>query len=58
MPPILGYRGSDGAIMIFDGVTRATRVAKLLPGTTICVEIMRTIAKPLAHLPLLGDALP
>ena len=26
MPPVLAYRGSDGALMIYDGVTRATRV--------------------------------
>ena len=32
MPPVLAYRGSDAAIMIYDGVTRATRVASLLPG--------------------------
>ena len=28
MPLVLAYRGSDGAIMIYDGVTRATRIAK------------------------------
>ena len=30
MPPVLAYRGSDARLMIYDGVTRATRVAKLL----------------------------
>jgi hypothetical protein len=29
MPPLFVYRGSDGELMISDGVTRATRVAKL-----------------------------
>lgn len=58
MPPVLVYRGSDGAIMIYDGVTRAMRVARLLPGRTIRVEVMRTITKPVGHLPLLGDLLP
>lgn len=58
MPPVLAYRGSDAAIMIYDGVTRATRVAKLLPGRTIRVEVMRNLTKPVGHLPLLGDTLP
>ncbi len=44
--------------MIYDGVTRATRVANLLPGRTVRVEVIRTIAKPVGHLPLLGDTLP
>ena len=54
----IAYRGSDGAIMIYDGVTRAARVAKLLPGQTVRVEVMRTIGKPFGHLPRLGDTLP
>jgi len=58
MPPVLAYRGSDAAIMIYDGVTRATRVARMLPGRTVRVEVMRTIAKPVGHLPTLGDTLP
>ena len=29
MPALWVYRGSDGALMIYDGVTRATRVAML-----------------------------
>jgi hypothetical protein len=32
IPPILVYRGSDGALIIFDGVTRANRIAKLRLG--------------------------
>lgn len=57
MPPVLAYRGSDAALMIYDGVTRATRVARLLPGRTVRVEVMRTIGKPVGHLPLLGETL-
>jgi len=33
MPPPEVKRGSDGELVIFDGVTRATRVAKYRPGT-------------------------
>ena len=42
MPPPLVYRGSDGALMLIDGVTRATRIAKLAAGTTIRVGVIRT----------------
>ena len=35
MPPVLVYRGSDGEWMVSDGVTRATRAAKLCPGLII-----------------------
>ncbi len=58
MPPVLAYRGSDAAVMIYDGVRRAARVAKLLPSRTVRVEVMRTLATPVGHLPLLGDTLP
>jgi hypothetical protein len=58
MPPLVAYRGSDGELMVYDGVTRATRVARLLPGTTVRVEIMRTLSQPVGHLPTIGDKLP
>ena len=58
MPPVLAFRGSDGAIMIYDGVTRATRVARMLPGRKVRVEVMRTIPQPLGHMPLLKGTLP
>src|ERR1700676_4292283 len=35
MPPLEVYRGTDGELMIYDGLTRATRVAKLLPGQLV-----------------------
>ncbi len=58
MPPLLAYRGADGLIMIYDGVTRATRVAKLLPGVLVRVEVIRTLKQPVGHLPTIGDKLP
>jgi hypothetical protein len=58
MPPLLAYRGSDGELMIYDGVTRATRVAKFLPGITVRVEIIRTILRPFGHLTTIGETLP
>jgi hypothetical protein len=35
MPPLQVVRGKDGHLRINDGVTRATRAAKLRPGTLI-----------------------
>jgi hypothetical protein len=35
MPTVEVYRGSDAELVIYNGVTRATRVAKLLPGQFI-----------------------
>ncbi len=58
MPPLLVYRGSDRELMIYDGVTRATRLAKLLPGATVRVEVMRTLPRPVGLLPTIGDKLP
>jgi hypothetical protein len=58
MPYLIAYRGSDGELMVYDGVTRATRVAKLLPGTTVRVEVMRTLRHPVGLLPTVGDKLP
>lgn len=40
MPLILVTEGKDGELQITDGVTRATRIAKLLPGTTVLVEVI------------------
>jgi hypothetical protein len=33
MPPIAVYKYSDGTLIVFDGLTRATRIAKLSRGT-------------------------
>lgn len=57
MPPLLAYEGSDGVLELLDGVTRATRVAKLLPGTTIRVEVIGRLQRPHALSRRIGDAL-
>ena len=48
-------RGSDGELVIFDGVTRATRVAKYLPGTPITVEVTGQLKGPVGALPTVGE---
>jgi hypothetical protein len=58
MPPPWVYRGSDGALMIYNGGTRATRVARLAPGTLITVEVVREAKVPLGRLPTIGDLIP
>ena len=58
MQPIWVYRGSDDALLISNGVTRATRVAKLLPGETVPVQVIGTLRRPFGHLPTIGEHLP
>ena len=57
MPPLLAYEGSDGVLELVDGVTRATRVAKLLPGRTIRVEVVGKLRRPHAQSRRIGDSL-
>ena len=57
MPPLIAYEGSDGILELFDGVTRATRVAKLLPGTTVQIEVIGKLKRPRAGNRRVGDAL-
>jgi hypothetical protein len=58
MPVLWVYRGTDGALMIYEGVTRASRVAKLLPGTLVRVEVVGDLPAACRHLPTIGDYLP
>src|SRR5438132_5585615 len=58
MPPIWVTEGSDGALVINDGVTRATRAAKLAPGRLVTVEIIARVRRPVGRLPRIRDFLP
>lgn len=58
MPPPWVYRGSDGALVLYNGVSRATRIAKLAPGMTIRVEVVGGLTRPVGHFPKVGDTLP
>jgi hypothetical protein len=55
IPPREVKRGSDGELVIFDGVTRATRVAKHLPGILIPAEVTGTLTGPVGALPKVGE---
>ena len=58
MPRLLVLRALDDELVIYDGVTRATRVAKLLPGVMVEVEVIGSLASPGSLLPTVGDRLP
>ena len=58
MPWLVAYRGTDGELIVYDGVTRATRVAKLLPGQTVPVEVIGVVPSPGARLPTVGERSP
>jgi hypothetical protein len=58
MSPPWVDEGSDGVLMIYNGVTRATRVAKLSPGTLTRVEVIGRLPKAFAGEPKIGDHLP
>jgi hypothetical protein len=58
MPPPWVYEGTDGELMLYNGVTRATRIAKLAPGTLIRVEVIGRLPIPVATAARVGDLLP
>jgi hypothetical protein len=58
MPPPWVYEGTDGELVIFNGVTRATRIAKLAPGTLVRVEVIGKLRAAFGSLPTIGDLLP
>ena len=44
--------------MLYNGVTRATRIAQLAPGTLIRVEVIGKLPKAFVGDPKIGDLLP
>jgi hypothetical protein len=58
MPPPWVYEGSDGVLVLYHGVTRATRIAKLVPGALIRVEVIGKLPKAYDPDPKIGDVLP
>lgn len=57
MPPIEVSRGSDGELVINDGVTRATRIAKYVPGQQVIIEVFANLRGPVGGLPTVGEKL-
>ena len=58
MPPLEVSRGADGELVLNNGVTRATRVAKLLPGVTVRVEVIDDLTIPVGSFRSIGDIVP
>ena len=57
MPAVWVYEGSDGVLEIINRVIRATRVAKLVPGGLIRVEVIGRLKRPHGQDPKIGDRL-
>jgi len=57
MPPLFAYEDPDGILEVTDGVTRATRIAKLAPGTTVPVIVIGRYRRSRAHAPRVRDRL-
>jgi hypothetical protein len=58
MPLLIVYEGTDGVLVIYNGVTRATRIAKLAPGTLVRVEVIGRLKRAYGPAPKIGDLLP
>jgi hypothetical protein len=55
MPPIVAYEAADGVLVIYDGVTRATRAAKFCAGSLVEVEVIGRLKRNCAGLPKVRD---
>ena len=55
MPPLIVYEGSDEALVVYNGVTRATRIAKFTPGTLVRVEVIGRLRRACGPDPKIGD---
>lgn len=51
-------RGGDGELVIDDEATLVTRVAKLLPGVLVRVEVIDDLPIVVGSYPSVGDVLP
>jgi hypothetical protein len=58
MPPIVAYEGTDGILVIYNGATRATRIANLSPGTFVRVEVIGRLRRAFGPWTKIGDQLP
>lgn len=57
MPVLLVYEDPDGVLEIVDGVTRATRIAKLAPGTKVPVMVIGYYRRSRANSPRVRDGI-
>jgi hypothetical protein len=57
MPPLEVKRSQDGKLIIYDGVTRASRVAKYIPGARVQVVVTGMLKGDVGGLPTVGEKL-
>lgn len=58
IPPLQVVRGRDGHLRINDGVTRATRAAKLQPGKLVPAEVIQALPQlDVTRMPKVKDKL-
>jgi hypothetical protein len=59
IPPLQLVRGKDGNLRINDGVTRATRAAKLRPGELVPAEVIQDLPRlDVTRMPKVKEKLP
>ena len=59
MPPLQLVRGKNGGLRITDGVTRATRAAKLRPGELVAAEVIHDLPRlNVTRMPKVKECLP
>ena len=58
MPPLVVYEATDGVHVVYTGVPRATRIAKLAPGAMVRVEIIGRLKRSYGQSPKIEDLLP
>ena len=58
MPALIVYEGTDGVLVIYNGVTRATRIARYAPGTLVRVEVVGRLRRDYGPDPSIGETLP
>ena len=51
----LVYEAADGVLVVYNGITLATRIAKFAPGAIIRVEVVGKLRRPYASEPKVGD---
>src|SRR3954453_7613015 len=57
MPPPRVDEASGGVLVLYNGVTRSTRIAKLNPGASIRVEVIGKLRRAYAGEPEGGDSI-
>jgi hypothetical protein len=55
MPRLWVYEAADGVLVIYNGLTRATRIAELSPGATVPVEVIGKLRRAYAGELSIGD---